>query len=73
MQDWMHLYASDILSMPDKYVVATTVRFGIMSDFADGNILILQHGTALSIAFPLLWLILRSPRSSLTCLLVNGT
>ena len=69
----MHLYASDILSMPDKYVVATTVRSGIMNDFTDGNILILQHGTALSTAFPLPWLIRRSPRSSLTCSLVNGT
>jgi hypothetical protein len=73
VQDWMHLYASDILSMPDKYVVATTVRSGIVSDFADGNILILQLGTARSTAFPLLWSIQRSPRNSLTCSLVNGT
>jgi hypothetical protein len=72
VQDWMHLYASDILSMPDKYAVATTVR-SVVNDFADGNILILQHGTALSTAFPLPWLILRSPRSSLTCSLANGT
>lgn len=73
LQDWMHLYASDILSMPDKYVVASTIRSGSVNDFADGNILTLQHGTALSTVFPLPWLILRSPRSSLTCSLVNGT
>ena len=73
VQDWMHLYASDILSMPDKYVIANIVRFSIVSDFTDGNILILRHGTVLSTAFPLPWLILRSPRSSLTCSLVNGT
>ena len=36
VQDWMHLYASDILSMPDKYVVTTTVRFGILNDLQMG-------------------------------------
>ena len=68
----MHLYASDILSMPDKYV--TTIGLVIVtSDFADGNILTSQHGTVPSIAFHLLWSILRLQRSSLTCSPVNGT
>ena len=48
----MHLYASDILSMPDKYVMTTGLVL-VTSDFADGNILTSQHGTALSIAFRL--------------------
>lgn len=52
VQDWMHLYASDILSMPDKYVVAAALRSSIVNDFADGNILILRHGTALSTVSP---------------------
>jgi hypothetical protein len=68
----MHLYASDILSMPDKYVITTGLVI-VTSDFADGNILTSQHGTALSIAFRLPLLILRLQRSSLTCSPVNGT
>jgi hypothetical protein len=36
VQDWMHLYASDILSMPDKYVVTTTVRSCILNDLQMG-------------------------------------
>jgi hypothetical protein len=46
----MHLYASDILSMPDKYVVATARRMVGLSNIVDGNILILQLGTVLSTA-----------------------
>jgi hypothetical protein len=48
----MHLYVSDILSMPDKYVV-NAQPVVITNDFADGNILTSQRGTALSIAFHL--------------------
>jgi hypothetical protein len=61
----MHLYVSDILSMPDKYVV-NAQPVVITNDFADGNILTSQHGTALSIAFHLPWSILRLQRSNLT-------
>jgi hypothetical protein len=68
----MHLYASDILSMPDKYVT-TTGLVVVTNDFADGNILTSQHGIALSIAFHLPWSILRLQRSNLTCSPVNGT
>ena len=73
VQDWMHLYASDILSMPDKYVFTSTIPSGSVNDFADGNILILRPGTALSTAFPLPWLTLRSPRNNSICSLANGT
>ncbi len=52
VQDWTHLYASDILSMPDKYVIAATFRSSVVNDFTDGNILILRHGTALFTVFP---------------------
>lgn len=69
----MHLYASDILSMPDKYVVTTTIRVGVVSNFIGGNILTLRHGTALFTVFHSLLSTLRLPRSSLTYSPVNGT
>jgi hypothetical protein len=69
----MHLYASDILSMPDKYVVATARRTAGMNDFVDGSILTLQHGTPPSTVSHLQLLTLHLPRSSLICSPVNGT
>lgn len=36
VQDWMHLYASDILSMPDKCVVTNTVRSSLLNYFQMG-------------------------------------